>query len=363
MIHPKRNLEDLYRFPLAEESRRDKLRLEMNENICPLSEEDLENIRALLHPNFFNTYPEYHELYQQLASSMSVNSSSLLLTNGSDSASRLLFETFIGEGDEVLVTNPTFAMHRVYAEIVGASLESFDYSDNFKLDLDTFCSKISDDTRLCIVVNPNNPTGDLLSVDALKKLADHCSTHECILLIDEAYIDFSGESFAPHAPAYSNVIVTRTFSKAFGLAALRLGYVATNSRFAGLLRRTQPIFDVNNFAIECAKYILARPEILKRHHDTLNHGLKFLCDELQSTGYHLHPSAGNFILIRTNKDPVFVQNELAKRDILVSAGFSLPFLAPYLRISLGPRNAMEKFLNAFYECDADTAPVTVNSGE
>ncbi len=361
MIEAKRNLEDLYRFPLADESRKDKIRLEMNENICPLSEQDLEHIRSLLHPQFFNCYPEYHELSAELAKTIAVKPEHILLTNGSDSASRLLFETFISEGDRVLLTNPTFAMHRVYAQIAGARITEVQYREDFKLNIDDLLGELTPETKLCILVNPNNPTGDLLSLDTLKQLAQHCEAQDTILMIDEAYIDFAGESFCELAPGYDNVVVTRTFSKAYGLAALRLGYAVSNERFAQLLRRTQPIFDVNNFAVECAKYLLRKPEILARHHSSLSEGLRFLTRELESRNYQVRVGAGNFLLIRSEQDPLLIQKRLEEQNVLISAGFSLEFLAPFIRISIGPLPAMEKFLQAFIEAESVAREGTANN--
>lgn len=362
MILPKNNLEDLYRYPLSEESRQDKLRLEMNENICPLSETELEEIRALLTPTFFNCYPEYHELYQELASNLHIKPSELLLVNGSDSASRLLFETFISAGERVVLTNPTFAMHRVYAQIAGAQVEEVTYEENFELDIDKLKAALTEETKLCILVNPNNPTGQLLSIDTLLSLATHCEKREILFMVDEAYIDFAGKSFCQHASRFTNAVVTRTFSKAYGLAALRIGYVASNQRLADLLRRTQPIFDVNNFAVLCARYVLRNPQILARHHDSLAKGLRFLTSALEELGYEIRSGAGNFLLIRSKGEPVEIQRMLSEKGILLSAGFSLPFLAPYIRISTGPEEAMREFLQAFLEAEANYKQIANGSG-
>ena len=235
------------------EGRLNKLRLDFNENTSGCGPAVLRALRKLT-PKQLAMYPEYAESTRRIASYFGVAAEELLLTNGGDDALRVFFDAFVEPASHILICEPTFPMYRYYAEIAGARVETLRYGADMEFPLDEFLSALRKKPSVLFIANPNNPTGTLLQPDAIKKILRAAPT--TVVVIDEAYAEFSGVTMLPWIRKYPQLFVARTFSKAAGLAALRLGAVMACRDSLSILRRAMPPFPVNVAALVAAEAAL-----------------------------------------------------------------------------------------------------------
>src|SRR5947208_1809763 len=208
------------------EGRANKLRLDFNENTSGCSPAV---IRALskLSPKLLAMYPEYQRPTQRLARHFRVKPEELLLANGGDDALRVFFDAFVEAGSSILICEPTFPMYRYYAEIFGAQIDVLRYGPNMEFPLEEVILDLRNKPRALFIANPNNPTGTLLPLAAIRNILE--AAENTAVIIDEAYVEFSGATALSLINKYPNLFVARTFSKAAGLAALRLGAVIASA--------------------------------------------------------------------------------------------------------------------------------------
>src|SRR5271157_4882655 len=202
------------------EGRANKIRLDFNENTTGCSAAARKAL-ARLTAKQIATYPEYAAPTRKLARYFGVHPDELLLTNGGDDALRVCFDTFVEPRTSILICEPTFPMYRYYTEIAGARVLSLHYGPNMEFPLAAALAALRKKPRVFFLANPNNPTGTLVGKDVIRKLL-HAATHT-VVVMDEAYAEFSGLSVVPWIRKYQQLFVARTFSKAEGLAGLRLG--------------------------------------------------------------------------------------------------------------------------------------------
>src|SRR5579864_8071391 len=198
---------------------REGLRLDFNENTVGCSPRVLEVLRNL-GPERLAKYPEREPLERTVAEFLGIASPQVLLTNGVDEAIHLLCETYLEPGDEVIVAVPTFSMYEIYAAATGARVTAIQCKDDFAFPTAEVLARVTDRIRLIAVANPNNPTGAVVSREDLLKIA--AAAPDAAVLVDEAYFDFYGESVLDAVSTTPNLFVARTFSKAYGLAGLRI---------------------------------------------------------------------------------------------------------------------------------------------
>jgi len=234
------------------EGRGNKVRLDFNENTAGCSPAVLRAL-AKLSEKQLAMYPEYQAPTRRLARYFGVRPGELLLANGGDDALRVFFDAFVSAGSHILICEPTFPMYRYYAEIFGAKIDVLRYGRAMEFPLDGVIAALKKKPRVLFIANPNNPTGTLAPQEGLRKIFD-AATHTAVV-IDEAYAEFSGVTVVPWIRRYPQLFVVRTFSKAAGLAALRLGVVIANAESLSLLRRAMPPFPVNVAALVAAKII------------------------------------------------------------------------------------------------------------
>src|SRR3984893_13258661 len=205
---------------------REGLRLDFNENTAGCSRRVLQKVREL-HGDSLARYPVREPAERAVATALGVSPEELLLTNGTDEAIHLICETYLEPGDEALIGVPTFAMFEIYAAATGAQVIPVPAGDNFRFPTEDLLARVTPRTRFIAVANPNNPTGILAPAEDLIRIA-RTAPHAAVL-VDEAYFEFAGETLIPQWRELPNLFVSRTFSKAYGLAGLRIG-VLTGSR-------------------------------------------------------------------------------------------------------------------------------------
>ncbi|MFA5112381.1 MAG: histidinol-phosphate transaminase [Desulfobaccales bacterium] len=343
---PKKLVADLYRTQPPGYSRHDYLRLDMNEAVPGLPEDFVQRTLASVTARYLATYPEYRGLQAKIAVHNGLLPEQILLSNGSDGAIKYIFEAYVSPGDEVLLTDPTFAMYAVYCRMFGARPVWVEYRSDLSFPWEEFLDRLSG-VRLAVVVNPNNPTGYALPPAQLLKLIEHAARQEILLLIDEAYFYYYPETAIQRVNDFQNLIVLRTFSKLCGMAALRLGYAAACPEVIEVLRRVRPTFDVNGLAVHFGESLLAATNIIPELLREVKAGKEFLVRKLSEAGIPHCPGSANFVLIDCRGKVEAVVKGLAEAKILVGAGFKNDFLKDYIRVTVGSKAVMQRFWQGF----------------
>jgi histidinol-phosphate aminotransferase len=324
------------------EGRLGKIRLDFNENTAGCSPAVLRAL-AKITPQQFAMYPEYLALTKRLARYFRVRPEELMLTNGGDDALRVFFDAFVDAGSHILICEPTFPMYRYYAEIFGARIEVERYGSEMEFPLASICAALSKKPRVLFIANPNNPTGTVLQPDAIKKTLK-AATHTAVV-IDEAYVEFSGVTVTPWINQYPNLFSARTFSKAAGLAALRLGAVIACKKSLALLRRAMPPFPINIAALIAAQAAVQDRATIRRFVSTVKRLRSWFASELRKLGIIVYPSAGNFLLANFGPSGPALFAKLERQGILLrDRGRDMG--PGFVRITIGTEKEMHQLLRA-----------------
>ena len=322
------------------EGRAGKIRLDFNENTAGCGAAVLRAL-AKLTPQQLAMYPEYQEPTARIARHLGVRTEELLLTNGGDDALRVFFDTFVEPRSHILICEPTFPMYRYYAEIAGARSEVCRYDAQQHFPLNDVLAALGKKPRVFFLANPNNPTGTLVEPAALRKILRAAS--DTVVVFDEAYAEFSGFSTVPWIRRYPNLFIARTFSKAAGLAALRLGAVIAAKDSLAFVRRAMPPFPVNIAALVSAQAALHDGETIRAYVRKIQRTRKSFATALQRLGAIVFPSAGNFLLADFGSNGPALFAKLEGKGILLRdrSGDMGP---GFVRITIGTRAEMKTLL-------------------
>ena len=318
------------------EGRANKLRLDFNENTAGCSRA-VTRALAKLSPKQLAMYPEYERPTRRLARHFGVQPQELLLTNGGDDALRVFFDAFVDSGSSILICEPTFPMYRYYGEIAGARIDALRYGVEMEFPLNGVLAALAAKPRVLFVANPNNPTGTLLQLDAIEAIVK-AATHT-VVVIDEAYAEFSGVTVVPWIRKYPHLFVARTFSKTAGLAGLRLGAVIAQADSLAILRRAVPPFPVNVAALVAAEAAVNDRQTMRRYVRDVVRLRAWLEKELERLGVRTYPSAGNFLLANFGPNGPELFRKLARQGILLRDR-SKDMGAGFVRITIGTRSEM-----------------------
>ena len=324
------------------EGRANKVRLDFNENTSGCSPAV---IRALskISAKQFAMYPEYQKATARIARYFGVNAKELLLANGGDDALRVFFDTFVESGSHILICEPTFPMYRYYAEIFGARIDVVRYGKEMEFPLDDVIAALNKTPRVLFIANPNNPTGTLVYPDALRKILSVAP--RTAVVIDEAYAEISGFTVVPWLRKFPQLFVARTFSKATGIAGLRLGAVMACAESLSLLRRAMPPFPVNLAALVAAEAAVDDRRTIRRYVAEVKRLRAWLEAQLKTLGVKTYPSAGNFLLADFGPKGPALFKKLERQGILLRER-SREFAPGFVRITIGTQPEMQKLLKA-----------------
>ncbi len=333
MLRPRKSYERLNRYRPPLEGRGGKMRLDFNENTVGCAPAIVRALRRALDRDRLATYPEYEAARAKLAKFFRVRPDQLVLTNGTDDALKVICETFVEPRDVLLVPAPTFPIYQFFHEVAGGRTERVYYDEDFRLPLKPMLKALEKDVRWVAIANPNNPTGTTVARRDLRTMLE--AAPKTAFIVDEAYYEFSGETVIPWIKQYPNLIVTRTFSKAFGLAALRMGCILTNAETADLMRRGQNPFPVNTLALAGALAATEHADEALRFAARIRTERERLRQWLEAQGIHTVPSQANFFLAEFGPNSPEIARRLRARSILVRDWNYDPRLRGYLRITVG----------------------------
>jgi histidinol-phosphate aminotransferase len=322
------------------EGRSYKLRLDFNENTTGCSPA-VRHALAKLTSKQLAMYPEYQVPTQRIARHFGVRPDELLLTNGGDDALRVFFDTFVEPRSSILICEPTFPMYRYYAEIAGARISALRYGSEMEFPLKEVVAALQKKPRVLFIANPNNPTGTLLQSSELRQILK-AATHT-VVVMDEAYAEFSGFSAISWIHKYPQLFVAKTFSKVAGLAALRLGAVISCEESLSLVRRAMPPFPVNLAALVAAEAAVADEATMGGYVREIKRLRPWFAAELGKLGVKTFPSAGNFILANFGPSGSALFQKLQARGILVRD--RAKDMGPgFVRITIGTASEMQRLL-------------------
>lgn len=318
-----------YHPPLAG---RQGLRLDFNENTVGCSPRVLARMRTL-DAEALARYPDREPVEHEVARFLGLDAAQLLLTNGVDEAIHLLCSTYLEAEDEAIIVVPTFAMYSLFVQAAGAQVIKVQSGPDFAFPTAELLAKISSHTRLIAVANPNNPTGAAVSEEILLQIAE--AAPQAGLLVDEAYFEFHGETLLTRPARPPNIFVARTFSKAYGLAGLRIGVIVGEATQMEMLRRVASPYNVNAVALAVLPEALQDAAYVEHYAAAVRRNRKVLEQELFALRLHYWPSRGNFVLVRVGPaHKEFVQC-LRDRGILVRDRDSDPGCKGAVRLTVG----------------------------
>ena len=323
------------------EGRAGKIRLDFNENTTGCSPAARKAL-ARLSAKQIATYPEYEAPTRKLARYFGVHPEELLLTNGGDDALRVFFDTFVEPRSDVLICEPTFPMYRYYAEIAEARVRVLRYGADMEFPLAEALAALGKKPRVFFLANPNNPTGTLVPGAAIRKLL-RAATHTVVVL-DEAYAEFSTDTAVPWIRRYPRLFVARTFSKAEGMAGLRLGAVIGRRDSLSFVRRAMPPYPVNIAALAAGVAAVEERKSIARYVRDVKRLRAWFARELQKRNVRVFPSAANFLLADFGKPGPAFFRKLARHNILVRER-SHDLGPGFARITIGTQAELKKLLH------------------
>lgn len=320
---------------------RDGLRLDFNENVEGCSPRVLDTLHAMT-AETLNKYPERRAGEIAVARTLQVAPEEVLLTNGVDEAIHLLAETYLEPGDEVLIAVPTFSMYEIYALATGATVRTVQSNAALAFPAAELLAAIKPRTKMICIANPNNPTGALAAREDLLRIVQ--AAPQAAVLIDEAYIHFGGQSVIDQVGRITNLFVSRTFSKAYGLAGFRLGALMGAEVQMKMLRRVASPYNVNGVALECLQAALDDEAYIAEYIAQVFAGRAQLEAFYREHAIPYWPSQANFVLAYFGEfREAFVQ-QMKQRGILVRDRHSDPGCAGTVRITLGNREQNARLL-------------------
>ena len=320
------------------------VKLASNENPLGPSPKAMEAIRQNL--SRINRYPDAGGFYlkRRLARALNLEPSNIVLGNGSDELIDIIVKTFVEEDEQILTADGTFLEYKIISQLNGRLVTTVALK-YFKYDLEGIKRRIGKKTKLVFISNPNNPTGTYVTKyelqDFMKDLPDNL-----ILVLDEAYYTFIDVEDFPNSATYirnKNVIVLKTFSKAYGLAGLRIGYAIARPAFASYMEIARQPFNVNLLAQEAAQAALDDRKFLKRTRRAILEGKDYIYEALLKFGIAYVPSVTNFIMVDVGRDGIAVFKEMLRYGVIVRDMRQYGF-KNFIRVTIGTKKENERFI-------------------
>lgn len=351
MYYLNENVKNLNRI-FDQNSRENYLRMDLNENPNGLPIEFIREVLSTVDVELISKYPEHLEFTQKLGKMIGAEVNQICLTNGSAEAIRHIIEAYSRPGGKILSVAPSYAMYGVYAEMYGREHVTVEYDDNFNINVDDIIAKITPDIDLVIVLNPNNPIGDVYTYEEMDRIIAAAKESEATVLIDEAYFYFYPNSFIKYALENDHVFLTRTFSKLFSLAGCRLGYAVGQAEGIEMIQKLCTPHNVNAFGMKFAQAIMEKEGMIDELVAKQLEGKKYLVDNLREKGYEVIANEGNFVFIKPNTDAETVVKRMKEeKRILIKFYHNIGGKGDFLRASTGEKELMQVFIDALVEID------------
>ncbi|MBP5707108.1 MAG: histidinol-phosphate transaminase [Spirochaetales bacterium] len=301
----------------------------------------------LLHRKW-NVYPDFvpESLYQKLSAYLGFDKDNILIGNGSNEMIFTILTAMLESGHTVNIPVPTFTVYGLISSNLNANVNYIAPNDDLSVNVSALREAAKIKGSVTIICSPNNPTGRALTPQDLFSIIE---ASQGIVVVDEAYIHFGGQTIIDSINKYDTLIILRTFSKAFGLAGLRIGCMISNKNIITQLAKVKLPYNLNIFTLTTLEVVLDNIEFLQKNIDRIMAQKSVLVEGLtKHKELTVYPSDANFILFRTNK-PKYIFDELVKRDVLIRTYSSGKYMEGCLRVSIGSPEENQKFLKALDE--------------
>ncbi len=300
----------------------------------------------------YNIYPDNYDtkLREKLSAKLGVNKSNLLFGNGSVEIIQMLARVFLDPNDNVISELPSFSSYFSEAMIQNAQIKTIKYNSDFSFDINSIIELIDEKTKIIFLTNPNNPLGTILSKEELNMVMEKVPK-DILVVVDEAYYEFVRDenyvSAIDYIKDYDNICVLRTFSKAYGLASLRIGYIVANENVISNLEKVRVPFNVSTIAQKAAIIALEDQEYMNQSIKKIHKTIDYMYESLDKLNIQYIKTQANFIMINVRKSAEDVTYELLKRGYIVRAGF--PLMDNWIRVSISTLEDMQGFIKALCE--------------
>jgi histidinol-phosphate aminotransferase len=325
---------------------RDALRLDFNENTLACSPKVREAL-GRISAGELTRYPEREPVEAIVAAHLKLAPQQVALTNGVDEAIHVLFETFLDAGDELLLPVPTYTMYEVYASATDARIIAIQSAADLQFPFERLLAEITPRTKIVAIANPNSPSGSIATRAQILELARRAS--QAVVLVDEAYFHFYGETVIDQIGVLPNIVVARTFSKAYGLAGLRLGLLAGPADLMRWIRRVLSPYSVNSLALACLPPALEDAAYLDWYTNEVIAARKDFEALLDHVGIRRWPSHANFVLVEIGPRHAEFVRSMRAAGVLVRDRSNDPGCDGCVRITIGTREQMRNAATALNE--------------
>ena len=325
---------------------RNALRLDFNENTLACSPK-VREVLTSISAGSLTRYPEREPVEAIVAAHLGLRAEQVALTNGVDEAIHVLFETFLDDGDELLLPVPTYTMYEVYASATDARIVAVQAADDLQFPFERLLAAITPRTKIIAIANPNSPSGSVATRAQILEFAQRAP--QAVVLIDEAYFHFHGETVMDLVGKVPNLIVARTFSKAYGLAGLRLGLLAGPAEMMRWIRRVLSPYSVNSMALACLPAALEDNAYINWYVSEVLAARTDFEAALDNAGVRRWPSRANFILVDIGAQHAEFVRLMRAAGVLVRDRSSDPGCDGRVRITIGTREQMKQAVIALNE--------------
>ncbi len=292
-----------------------------------------------------NLYPDGDSslLRDEIGKYLNVDPNNIVAGNGSSEMIELVMKAFIDKGDIILSFIPTFSMYHIFSQIYSAKFIGINSNENFVQDVDVLIEEAKNiKPKIIFICNPNNPTGYLMNKYEIKKLLNNTDS---LVVVDEAYIEFAQGSMVEYISEYENLIVLRTLSKAFGLAAIRVGYMVSNKHIIDIINKVKSPYNLNSISQYVGVKALREKEKMFQYVEEVKKERKYLYNKLKKLPIEVYPSNGNFIFFKSEVSKL--DEKLNEKGILIRS-FSKD-LENHYRVTVGNRWENEEFIKSLKE--------------
>lgn len=351
MYYLDNKVENLYRI-FDQNERKDYLRLDLNENPGGLPEEFVKTVLNGITPQIVAQYPETLHFTEVLAGYLGTDISHLCLVNGSAEGIRYIIQAFTAPGGRIVGVVPSYFMFQVYSEMYGRNFVKVPYNEDLSMDIHNIIKEMTEETQLVILLNPNNPMGNVYSDQEFEQILKVAQEKQINVLVDEAYHYFYPKTFIRYALEGEHVFITRTFSKLFSMAGCRLGYVVGWPDGIKMVQKMCTPHNTNAFAMRFAEAVIETPGVLDKLIQDFNAGRQYLIKWLDANSYPHKGEAGNFIFIKPKTNAKTIVDRMkADKKILIKTYPDVGDFGDCLRVSIGAKEYMLRFTDALKELD------------
>lgn len=316
-----------------------------NENPWDIPQEIKQEILQALKSQLWNRYPTLTSpvIREKIAHIHSLKYEQVAVGNGSNELMLAIIQALLSPGKTLLTVEPTFSLYSHYAKVLGAKVKSLPLGEQFSFPVKTLTEKsIESSASLVVLCSPNNPTGNTIAQDDLVQILHAANGY---VLVDEAYVDFTNQKFIPLLEQYSNLIITRTFSKAYAFGFGRFGYALGAADIITEIYKVLLPYNLNGFTELAAGILLENREILQQRIDEIKSSRMWLYKKLEKIkGLQVYPSEANFLLVQLERSVDEIFNLLLQQNILVRNVSHYPGLANHIRISVGTQEENKKIV-------------------